>query len=99
MLKRAGNEGSNSGPIGLDDRPRPASSRARIVRGLKQSAPFSSLQRRIIFFNLIGLAMLVGASQSVFAASEGWTTDLAAAKKLAAEKKKDIFMNFTGSDW
>ena len=59
MLKRAGNEGSNSGPIGLDDRPRPASSRARIVRGLKQSAPFSSLQRRIIFFNLIGLAMLV----------------------------------------
>ena len=47
----------------------------------------------------VGLAMLVGASQSVFAASEGWTTDLAAAKKLAAEKKKDIFMNFTGSDW
>jgi two-component system sensor histidine kinase ChvG len=33
--------------------------RARILRGLKQSAPFSSLQRRIIFFNLIGLAVLV----------------------------------------
>jgi two-component system sensor histidine kinase ChvG len=33
--------------------------RARIIRGLKQSAPFSSLQRRIIFFNLIGLAILV----------------------------------------
>jgi two-component system sensor histidine kinase ChvG len=33
--------------------------RMRIIRGLKQSAPFSSLQRRIIFFNLIGLAILV----------------------------------------
>ena len=33
--------------------------RMRIIRGLKQSAPFSSLQRRIIFFNLIGLALLV----------------------------------------
>jgi two-component system sensor histidine kinase ChvG len=33
--------------------------RQRIVRGLRQSAPFSSLQRRIIFFNLTGLAILV----------------------------------------
>jgi two-component system sensor histidine kinase ChvG len=33
--------------------------RARIIQGLKRSAPFSSLQRRIIFFNLIGLAILV----------------------------------------
>lgn len=39
--------------------PRPGSMRARLVQGLKQSAPFSSLQRRIIFFNLIGLAVLV----------------------------------------
>ncbi|HSF96522.1 MAG TPA: sensor histidine kinase [Thermohalobaculum sp.] len=30
-----------------------------IRRGLRHSAPFSSLQRRIIFFNLIGLAILV----------------------------------------
>ncbi|HUF55129.1 MAG TPA: ATP-binding protein [Thermohalobaculum sp.] len=45
--------------IGLDRRPRPTSMRARITRGLIQSAPFSSLQRRIIFFNLIGLALLV----------------------------------------
>ncbi|MEM7210300.1 MAG: stimulus-sensing domain-containing protein [Pseudomonadota bacterium] len=59
MLKRTSYEGSETGPVGLDDRPRPASSRARIIKGLKQSAPFSSLQRRIIFFNLIGLAMLV----------------------------------------
>ncbi|MCH8951784.1 MAG: sensor histidine kinase [Proteobacteria bacterium] len=47
------------GPVGLDTRPRPASMRARIIQGLRQSAPFSSLQRRIIFFNLIGLAILV----------------------------------------
>ncbi len=48
-----------TGPVGLDARPRPASMRARIAEGLKRSAPFSSLQRRIIFFNLIGLALLV----------------------------------------
>ena len=48
-----------AGPVGLDARPRPASMRTRIIQGLKRSAPFSSLQRRIIFFNLIGLAILV----------------------------------------
>jgi two-component system sensor histidine kinase ChvG len=51
--------GDGDGLIGLDARPRPASMRARIIQGLKQSAPFSSLQRRIIFFNLTGLAILV----------------------------------------
>lgn len=45
--------------VGLDERPRPKSARERILLGLKQSAPFSSLQRRIIFFNLVGLAFLV----------------------------------------
>ncbi|MEM7191025.1 MAG: stimulus-sensing domain-containing protein [Pseudomonadota bacterium] len=59
MLKPAGQGGAEDGPVGLDDRPRPASARARIIKGLKQSAPFSSLQRRIIFFNLVGLALLV----------------------------------------
>ncbi|MBY8977241.1 sensor histidine kinase [Rhodobacteraceae bacterium NNCM2] len=44
---------------GLDGRPRPTSMRQRVIQGLKQSAPFSSLQRRIIFFNLVGLALLV----------------------------------------
>jgi len=56
----AGRERQNSTElVGLDDRPRPASARARILQGLKRSAPFSSLQRRIIFFNLLGLAILV----------------------------------------
>jgi two-component system, OmpR family, sensor histidine kinase ChvG len=58
VLKRA-DIGDDLGPVGLDDRPRPSSARARLVRGLRQSAPFSSLQRRIIFFNLIGLTFLV----------------------------------------
>ncbi len=51
--------GHHDGPVGLDGKPRPTETRGRIVRGLIQSAPFSSLQRRIIFFNLIGLAFLV----------------------------------------
>lgn len=59
MLKRKTDDEVTEGPIGLDDRPRPATTRARVIKGLKQSAPFSSLQRRIIFFNLIGLALLV----------------------------------------
>ncbi|MEM6972656.1 MAG: stimulus-sensing domain-containing protein [Pseudomonadota bacterium] len=45
--------------LGLDRRPRPSTMRQRIIIGLRRSAPFSSLQRRIIFFNLIGLAVLV----------------------------------------
>jgi two-component system sensor histidine kinase ChvG len=45
--------------IGLDRRRRPTSSRSRLLMGLRQSAPFSSLQRRIIFFNLMGLTVLV----------------------------------------
>lgn len=36
---------------------------------------------------------------SVFAGGEGWTHDFAGAKKEAAEGKKDLLMDFTGSDW
>jgi len=32
-------------------------------------------------------------------AAEGWLTDLDAAKKQAAAEKKDILIDFTGSDW
>ena len=32
-------------------------------------------------------------------ASEGWLTDLDAAKKQAAAENKDILIDFTGSDW
>jgi thioredoxin-related protein len=34
-----------------------------------------------------------------FAGGEGWTSDFEAAKKQAAEQKKDLLIDFTGSDW
>lgn len=34
-----------------------------------------------------------------FAGGEGWSSDFAASKKLAAESKKDLLIDFTGSDW
>ncbi len=33
------------------------------------------------------------------AGGEGWSSDFAAAKKEAAESKKDLLIDFTGSDW
>jgi len=36
---------------------------------------------------------------SAFAGGEGWTHDFAAAKKQAGEEKKDLLVDFTGSDW
>ncbi len=34
-----------------------------------------------------------------FAGGEGWSSDFAAAKKEAAASKKDLLIDFTGSDW
>ncbi|MGF1553719.1 MAG: stimulus-sensing domain-containing protein [Paracoccaceae bacterium] len=59
VLRRRHDRGEAEALFGLDRRPRPASVRSRILIGLRRSAPFSSLQRRIIFANLIGLAVLV----------------------------------------
>jgi thioredoxin-related protein len=42
--------------------------------------------------------MALYCSTSAFATSEGWTSDYAAAKKLAAESKKDLLLDFTNSD-
>jgi len=36
---------------------------------------------------------------SALAGGEGWTHDFAAAKKQAADGKKDLLIDFTGSDW
>jgi thioredoxin-related protein len=36
---------------------------------------------------------------SAFAGGEGWTHDFEAAKKQAADEKKDLLIDFTGSDW
>lgn len=46
------------------------------------------------------LFLSVCARSSVFGAEhEGWLVDLEKAKAAAAEQKKDILMEFTGSDW
>ncbi len=45
------------------------------------------------------VAALGGLSSSVLASGEGWMTDWEAAKKKAAEEKKDLLVDFTGSDW
>jgi thioredoxin-related protein len=36
---------------------------------------------------------------TTFAGGEGWSADFKAAKKQAAEQKKDLLIDFTGSDW
>ncbi len=44
-------------------------------------------------------AAIVAFHGSAFAEDEGWSSDFAAAKKQAAESKKDLLLDFTGSDW
>lgn len=44
------------------------------------------------------VCMILSAS-SAFAADEGWTVDFEAAKAAAAKDSKDLFLEFTGSDW
>lgn len=36
---------------------------------------------------------------TLFAGGEGWSSDFEASKKAAADGKKDLLMDFTGSDW
>lgn len=45
-----------------------------------------------------GIALLMMASP-VLAAGDAWVTDFEAAKKQAKEQKKDLLLEFTGSDW
>ena len=48
---------------------------------------------------LLALTTLVSLTFSTVHAADGWTEDFEAAKKLAAKEKKDLLMDFTGSDW
>lgn len=49
---------------------------------------------------LYSLSALVALSAApVLAGGEGWTHDMQAAMKQAAEEKKDLLLDFTGSDW
>ncbi len=54
---------------------------------------------RFPFLSLTPALLALGFLTSPIQASEGWETDFAAAKKAAAEQKKDLLIDFTGSDW
>jgi thioredoxin-related protein len=44
-------------------------------------------------------ALALATLTTSFAGGEGWTHDWEAAKKQAASEKKDLLLDFTGSDW
>ena len=46
----------------------------------------------------LAAAALLSAT-TAHAGGEGWMTDFEAAKKKAAAEGKDLFIDFTGSDW
>ncbi len=50
-------------------------------------------------FLIMTIVALFITSGAVNAAGELWTSDFQAAKKEAAEKGKDLLLDFTGSDW
>lgn len=47
----------------------------------------------------VAAALAGGVLSPLLAAGEGWLTDWEAAKKTAAEQKKNLLVDFTGSDW
>jgi thioredoxin-related protein len=51
------------------------------------------------FIKICVAALALQTSGHVFAGGEGWLTDIDAAKKSAGESKKDLLIDFTGSDW
>ena len=51
------------------------------------------------FIKLCVAMLALHTSGHVFAGGEGWLTDIDAAKKTASESKKDLLIDFTGSDW
>jgi len=54
-----------------------------------------SLTSQLLRNGLFALATLTTA----FASRDGWTADYDAAKKQAVSEKKDLLLDFTGSDW
>lgn len=51
------------------------------------------------FIKLCAAMVVLHTSGHAFAGGEGWLTDFDAAKKSASESKKDLLVDFTGSDW
>lgn len=55
---------------------------------------------KCVWGRLLGVALIVALSGvAASAAEEGWLVDFKAAKEKAAAEGKDLFMEFTGSDW
>ncbi len=48
---------------------------------------------------LAALALCLTTLNPLHAGGEGWVTDFEAAKKTATDEKKDLLLDFTGSDW
>jgi thiol-disulfide isomerase/thioredoxin len=57
------------------------------------------LKMKTIPFTTSLCAVIMALHGSAFAGGEGWSSDYAGSKKLAAESKKDLLIDFTGSDW
>lgn len=53
---------------------------------------------RLVICSLLTLLTLAAISTEAFG-HEGWYTDMDAAMKAATEERKDIFVDFSGSDW
>jgi thioredoxin-related protein len=64
------------------------------------------LHARLVYHGILPMKMtmttcaaIVALIAPAFAAGDAWTTDYAAAKEKAAGDGKDLFLEFTGSDW
>ena len=68
-----------------------------IEQGIDAGCPI--LQYQIVDMIRQILPVVVAACVAPCFAAEGWITDMDAAKKQAAEQKKDLMIEFTGSDW
>jgi len=62
---------------------------------------FRASEDILMKFHSTPLAALVGLCSigSAFAGGDGWTSDFEAAQKQAVAEKKDLLVDFTGSDW
>ena len=74
--------------------------RPRVENRLRQPAGERRLHSLLMNTKIVSalVAAFIGAG-SLFAGGEGWTHDLPAAKATAAKDKKDLLLDFTGSDW
>ena len=59
---------------------------------------WSSFVTKLAMLTLV-VGLLIGPAANTIDAQEEWTTDAAAALKLADEKNRDMLLLFTGSDW